>query len=207
MFGDTLDGLVDVLAIGAAVLLTGVAIKLMDDTIDRRMDALAGVQTWAGRLGDGAMPYGMAALATALLIDAPLSGTLFLAAYSLGMAHDRGRTLPSGLSGWQESALALVAGAILGGPVRMAAALAVVVLVQCGDDLLDADGDRLRGHRSFVAMLGRMETALLGLSALIVATALEPLVTTAVISCTAAVEWASSRESHAAGRETIRRTR
>lgn len=189
MFGGTLDGAFSAVATLAAVFSVGLAIKLMDDFIDRRMDGVAGVTTWAGRLGDGSLPYCMAALTVALLIDAPVAGTLFLAAYAVGMTHDLTRRLPLGLLGWQESAVALVVGTLLGGPLPMLAALAAVVFVQCADDLVDAEGDRRRGHRSLVVMLGPVETALLGLAALIVACSLTPLVTTAVVIGTAGVEW------------------
>lgn len=202
MFGGTLEGIFSVAATAAAVLFTGAAIKLMDDFVDRRMDAWAGVTTWAGQLGDGALPYSMAALAIALLIDARSAGTLFLAAYSLGMAHELRRTLPSGLLGWHESVIALSVGALLGGPLPMAAALAAMVFVQCIDDLDDAETDRLRGQRSFVVAFGRWETIMLAAAALIVASALAPLLTTAVVVCTAIVEWLTGRMSSAVGAET-----
>lgn len=199
MFGGIFDG--DVGALSAAqaattvvaVLAAGMAIKLMDDFIDRRMDALAGVRTWAARLGDGTLPYALAALGVGMLVDASVAGPLFLSAYAVGMSHDLRRRQPSGLLGWHESALAVGVGALLAGLIPTAAALAAITFVQCVDDVADAHTDRLRGHRSFVRSLGAVETLLLGLAALIVACALAPLLATAVVAATAAVEWVAGR--------------
>lgn len=208
MFGGTLEGPpgagfgspAAAVAAVAAVFAAGVAIKLMDDFVDRHVDALGGTVTWAGRMGDGALPYAMAALAVSMLLDASVGGTLFLAAYALGMAHDGRRRLPSGLLGWHESLAAAAAGALLAGPWRMAASLAALTFVQCVDDLIDAGADARRGRRSLVAALGTIETCLLGLAALVVAEALAPIVTTAVVVCSACVVGLTSRLAPAAGR-------
>lgn len=180
-------------AAAACVLAAGWAIKWMDDWVDRDLDGY-GAKTWAGRLGGGLLPYAMAALCVALLLDAPLAGSLFFSAYSLGMLHDWRRPLPSGLRGWQEAALAVGAGALLAGPGRMAAALAVMTFVQCADDLADVNEDRAVGRRSLATAMGVVETGLLGAAALVAAAALAPRATTMVIWATAIVLSAKPRE-------------
>src|SRR5690606_29875589 len=87
----------------AAVAAAGVAIKLMDDYLDQELDALLGRRTLAAAVGPGAVAYAMAALALAMLLDGPAAGSLFLAAYAVGMAHDPAGRLPTGLAGWQEA--------------------------------------------------------------------------------------------------------
>ncbi len=146
MFGGTFDPDLSMPALFACVCAVGIAVKLMDDFIDRRLDAVGGVTTWASVVGDGVLPYAMFTLAVAMLISGRLAGTLFLAAYTLGMAHDLRRKLPSGLEGWHESVLALSLGALLGGVGRMVASLAVLTFVQCVDDVVDDDADRVAGQ-------------------------------------------------------------
>lgn len=199
MFGGIFDGGTSSLSVGGvvsmlvAVLGSGIAIKLMDDFIDRRIDALAGVSTWAARIGDGAVAYALVALTIGMLVDASVAGPLFLSAYAVGMAHELGRRLPTGLLGWHESVIAVGLAALLGGVIATGAALAVVTFVQCMDDVLDARTDRLRGSRSLVRTLGVVETLLLGLAAFIVASALAPLLTAAVVVVTATLERLAAR--------------
>lgn len=197
MFGGTFDPDLSMPALFACVCAVGIAVKLMDDFIDRRLDAVGGVTTWASVVGDGVLPYAMFTLAVAMLISGRLAGTLFLAAYALGMAHDLRRKLPSGLEGWHESVLALSLGALLGGVGRMVASLAVLTFVQCVDDVVDDDADRVRGSRSLVALIGRTETMLLAVVALVVAASLAPRMTTAALVATAVVlhaaDWLAMR--------------
>lgn len=181
------DTVVPAAAAFACVLAVGFAVKWMDDFMDRALDAQGGAQTWAGRLGDGIMPYAMAALCVALLLDAKVAGTLFLSAYALGMAHDGTRRLPSGLRAWQEGLLAVAAGALLAGAGRMAASLAIITFTQCFDDLADEDEDRRRGRRSLVSALGGVEAGLLGTAGLLAAAALDPLTTVYVLWGTAVI--------------------
>ncbi|MBO8140980.1 MAG: hypothetical protein H0Z37_02210 [Firmicutes bacterium] len=197
MFAATFDGWSGVARMLAAVLFTGLAVKLMDDCLDRDTDELAGRITLAARTGDGAMAYALAALAAAALADGVRAGTLFLAAYAVGMSHDWRRRLPSGLCGWHESALAVAAGSVLAGPWAMLAALAAIFAVQCIDDLADAAEDRLRGARSLVFRLGAVETAGLGVAALLLGLAIEPLFVTSVVAAAPVIggvmEWSARR--------------
>ena len=100
----------------AALLCVAFAVKMMDDFMDLRHDVELGVPSIAARLGEATLPYAMLLLALAALFDGKASLPLFAASYAVGMAFDLSRPLPSGLYGWQEAALALVAGAILAGP-------------------------------------------------------------------------------------------
>lgn len=203
MSGVTFEDWTGLVRLAAAVAAAGVAIKLMDDWLDRELDALTGRVTLAAMVGDGTIAYALAALAVGMLLHAPAAGTLFLAAYALGMAHDATRRLPTGLAAWQESLLAVVAGVILAGPAVMVAALAAMSAVQCADDLLDAAEDRRRGARSWVHRLGRVETALILVIALLVGFVLAPVLTGAVIAAAIAVDrtiaWAAGRLSPVAG--------
>jgi len=179
-----------------AVLAAGAAIKLMDDYLDRDMDALAGRRTLAARLGAGTVAYALAALALGMLLEPKTAGSLFLAAYGLGMGHEPGRRLPSGLTAWQESIGAVAAGTVLAGPAPMAASLLAMVVVQCADDLIDLAGDRRRGHRSWAVRLGTVETGLLGLAALLTGLVLAPLLMIVVIAAAALTDALFHRMAH-----------
>lgn len=150
-----------------AALLAGVAVKLMDAALDAPDDGIAP--------GGAAAAYALAALAIAELLDARTAGSLFLAAYAIGMAFDGRRTLPSGLSARQEAALALLGGALLAGPARMGAAFAAMVAIQALDDLADESDDRRCGRPNLALRWGRGETRLVALIALLTACRLDPV--------------------------------
>lgn len=126
--------------LAASVALTAAAVKLMDDTLDRERDAAAGRPNWAARLGVAAPVYALAFLAAAALLHAPAAGTLFLAAYALGMlrgGEGAAAIQPSRLPAWQESLLAVALGAAVAGPREMFGAVCVMLALQAADDLRD----------------------------------------------------------------------
>lgn len=88
------------------LLLTGLAIRLVDDALDREEDEEAGVANLAGRLGGAAAAYAAASLALAALLLPRHGPALFLAAYALGMAGSLTERLPTRLPGWVETAAA-----------------------------------------------------------------------------------------------------
>lgn len=177
-----------VLRLVGSVVFAGVAIKLMDDYLDRDMDVLAGRRTVAAGIGAGTIAYALAALTVGMLLDPRTAGPLFLASYALGMGHEPGRRLPSGLAAWQESFLAVLAGCPLAGTRRMVGALLAMVVVQCVDDLMDLAGDRRRGHRSWAVRLGEVETGLLAAAALLTGLALTPVLLVVVVAAAILIE-------------------
>ncbi|HEY8417054.1 MAG TPA: hypothetical protein VIK93_03340 [Limnochordales bacterium] len=203
MSGVTFEDWTGVVQLAAAVVAAGVAIKLMDDWLDRELDALTGRVTLAAALGNGVIAYALAALAIGMLLQPPVAGTLFLAAYALGMAHDATRRLPTGLAAWQELLLAVGAGMLLAGPYVMVASMVAMIFVQCADDLLDWAEDRRRGLRSWAERLGRVETALVAGIALLVGFVLAPVLMGAVIVAAVLVDrtmhWAALRLLPTAG--------
>lgn len=193
MFGGTFDAGLPPLSTFVAVVAVGGTIKLMDDFTDRSLDAAAGKETWAARVGDGTLPYTLVCMAVAVYARPDVAFTLFLAAYALGMGSETKRRLPSGLTGVQEGVAALVLGGIVGGWQRMLASTLHIVFVQCVDDLRDGVEDTRTGHRSFVTSFGATPTALLGLGVLIIATTLSPFVTACIPLAAALVEAAARR--------------
>ncbi|GAB6875681.1 hypothetical protein [Thermaerobacter litoralis] len=174
----------------AAVLLTGAAVKLMDDVLDREEDAWAGRPNLAARLGPGATAYALAALALAAALSLRDAVLLFWASYAWGMAHDGRLRLPSGLQAWQETTLTVALAVTAAGLGDTLAALALVGSVQLLDDWVDLRRERASAQhrptaapeeraagpaRNWAARLGPEEALLAGLGLALVAAAWDPL--------------------------------
>lgn len=91
------------LAAVAGLVLTGLAVRLVDDALDQEEDAAAQVPNLAAALGPGSVAYAGASLALAALLLPQHGPALFLAAYAWGMAGALTERLPSRLPGWLES--------------------------------------------------------------------------------------------------------
>ncbi|HEY8395107.1 MAG TPA: hypothetical protein VIK92_09950 [Thermaerobacter sp.] len=164
----------------AAVALVAIAVKLLDDVLDREEDRAVGRPNWAARLGPGAAAYAMAALAAAATLSARDAGSLFWAGYAWGMAHDDAARLPLGLTARQESALAVVVSLATAGVADTLGALALVGSIQLLDDWLDLRGDQEAAGfgtipRNWAGRLGRVEAFLLGCGLGLAAIARDPL--------------------------------
>lgn len=176
--GSEAAGTLGVMRTVAAVAVTALAVKLMDDGLDRERDALGGFPNWAAALGRGAPAYALAALAVGCGLDAGRAVPLFLAAYAVGMGRDADRQ-PSGLPGWVEGAVALGLAAALFGVVLAAASAAATIAVQWTDGWLDWRGDA--GFRPVARWRGPLLA--LAAAAWAVAAALDPLQAVAVAGC------------------------
>lgn len=173
MSGATFDG-VPLLRETAAVALTALAVRWMDDVVD-------GHGPPEGEAGaDGADPvvaravYSLLALALAAALDPKRAVTLFLCSYGVGMAGDGGTRLPLGLSARAESVLVLAAAVGAGGWALTAAALGTVLAVQVADDLDDLDDDARTGAANLARRFGAVEAAGMGLVGLLAACWIEP---------------------------------
>lgn len=151
------------------VLLTGVAIKLLDDLLDDEPGY--GDLTPTGRA-----VYALAALALALALDAKLGFCLFAAAYGLGMLSEPQLRLSTGLPAWLEITIAFGLAALLATPALALQALLSLGAVQLLDDLIDYGADASLPGRNWARRLGRGEAALVGLIALVLATIPGPAV-------------------------------
>lgn len=175
--------------LAAAVLLTGVAVKLMDDFLDLRYDIFEGADTLAVRLGEGSIAYALISFALAAMADAQAAVALMVGAYAVGMAGDFDRQLPSGLYGLQESFILLVVAALLL-PWRVVLwAASAMLCVQLLDDLEDLASDRLSGNPNLARRIGVVEAHMLALAALFAAALAHPAGTVAVFVAVPLVSW------------------
>ena len=161
-----------------ATAAVAIAVKLMDDGLDRERDLAAGFPNWAAPLGRGAPAYALLALAVGCALSPARAVPLFLAAYAVGMGRS-GERQPSGLPGWAEGVAALAISVALFGIIRAAAAAAAILAVQWTDGLLDWRADA--GFRP-VPMPAPLLAAL-ALAAWGAAFALDPLQAGAVAAC------------------------
>ena len=165
-----------------AALLTGVAVKVLDDFLDAAPEDRA---AWA-------FPYGAAALAVAGALAPEVAAVLFLASYAVGMFGFPGRRMPSGLPAWVESCLAVGLGALLAGWGLTVVALAGVTALQCWDDVMDCREDRLVGQANLAARFGRVEIGTAG-AALAVAALLGDVTLGGSVIASAGLIWAAER--------------
>ncbi|GAX91777.1 hypothetical protein [Effusibacillus lacus] len=159
MFGDWYNWSVELFGI----VLTGIAIKTMDDLLDVEYDQCVGRFTIAGKLGKAVMPYALLILGIGVFVAEEIALALFLASYSIGMGHDLFERMPTRLPGWAESLIALVVGMLLTGPLPMVWGVLIMAGVQFLDDLVDIYKDSQSGQRNSAVQLGVVETTLLTL--------------------------------------------
>ena len=131
-----------------ALFLTGLAIRLLDDALDQAEDREAGVPNLAGRLGGGAVAYGLAALALGALILPGVAPAALLAAYAVGMAGSLAERLPTRVPAWVETAGVTVLLFLLTPPLVAVWALTLMGALQAADRYLEG---RLPGRSSGAA--------------------------------------------------------
>lgn len=150
-----------------AVVLCAIAVKLVDDFLDKDQDHRAASPNLATRLGNGTVIYAMLIFTLAASLNAPVAIPLFLASYGIGMFTDWKQPFPSGLSGLQESLLVFVLGILFYGWQRMLFSIFFICAVQLFDDYMDVYRDELVGYRNIAYRIGNVECFLLGLIALL----------------------------------------
>ncbi|HET7559006.1 MAG TPA: hypothetical protein VFK80_03515, partial [Limnochordia bacterium] len=163
------------LAALAALVLSGLAVRLMDDALDVPYDTALGRTTLGGRLGRSAAAYALAALAAACALDVRLAVAAFAAAYAIGMGREPKTPLPSGLPAWAESLCAFVVAMLSAGVAGAAGLLFAMGAIQIGDDLLDAHREAPLPAANLAHRLGRPGAALLGLGLLALALWIAPV--------------------------------
>ena len=169
----------------------GGVIRLMDDFLDLRYDIFEGAETLATRLGEGTLPYALLGFALAAMLDAPTAAALMAGAYAVGMAGDFDRQLPSGLTGYQEGAAALLAAFLLLPLGTVLWAFFAMFAVQVFDDLDDLAGDQRTGNPNIARRMGVVEARMAALCALVAAGLIQPLETAAVFIAVPVVCWSS----------------
>ncbi|MCK9221515.1 MAG: hypothetical protein M0Q40_02650 [Limnochordia bacterium] len=142
--------------VGAAVVATGVSVKMMDDYLDKDLDLHGNIYHV---LKEGLLPYALVALALGSLGAPSIAVSLFLSAYCLGMAFSPLDRLPTDLVGYQEFLVLMLVQFLLLPWVRVLNSLAVIACVQILDDLIDQDIDQ---GDNLVQRLGFGEAMIIG---------------------------------------------
>ncbi|MDU4959694.1 MAG: hypothetical protein E6X17_03390 [Sporomusaceae bacterium] len=144
----------DSLRIAGAAVLCSAAVKLLDDYLDRELDAVSGQPNWINRLGEGSVAYSLPLLAGGVAMETAVALSLFLAAWAVGMYRDLAVCYPSRLRGWQEALLAIAAGVAFAGWRLMLCALLLAASIQAADDIVDRYGDQAAGRRNLAHRFG-----------------------------------------------------
>jgi hypothetical protein len=176
----------------------GLAVKIMDDWIDRS-NGRGGDEPphgeracdFASRLGTAALPYALVCLACGVAFDPPTALALFFGSYAVGMALGTADRYPSGLSGAQES-LAVLAASVMACGLRLTLTAGLCILcVQALDDVIDYHVSGL-ATAPLVRRFGLWETALAAAGFLLVAAGLDAPRTLGVMLA-AALVWKVER--------------
>lgn len=141
-----------------SVIFAGIAIKLLDDYLDQESPEDSYLISLFDRSG---YAYGLVFLLIAAGADLHLTFSLFAASYSVGMftsSHDK---LPTGLSSWVESIVAVIFAILVSGWQMALWAIVTIVTVQLLDDLVDYKHDSFMGHTSIARSLGIERTIVL----------------------------------------------
>ena len=152
-----------------AVICTSAAVKLVDDFLDMQHDNAVGFFNWAEVLGRGTLIYAMLFLVIGAALYTPLSLTLFLSSYIVGMFNDLNKLFPSRLSGLGESLLVGITGLIIFGLHLMMFSLCFVIFIQLLDDCIDLKIDNLAGKRNLAYRVGPSICLLLAIAFLLLA--------------------------------------
>lgn len=182
-----------------AALGTGLAVKLMDDTLDSALDRMRGLRNLADRLGRAAMPYALLALALGLVFDSRLGFALFLAAYAVGMTARPYERLPSGLRAWHEMVVAGLLLVLFAGWRLGVQALLLLIAIQLWDDIWDRGEGLPPGPWAWVSRASRPASTLLCAGCALAAVALGYAVAFAVLLAAACV-WLIGRKRRWRGR-------
>lgn len=173
--------LIEITVLALALTLTGASIKLMDDTMDAELDRERNQPNWSASLGPAAVPYALFLLVVGTALAPRESAAIFLATYGVGMAGEFRRRMPTGLKGYEESLVALLAGVVLLGPRLMLWAASLMLSAQLADDLLDLKEDRDAGFSNLAAALGSWESGLAAAGLWLVSLLLEPVKTVVAV--------------------------
>lgn len=147
---------------GFSILLTGIVIKILDDSLDREIDEISGRSINPLITGKGTMPYTLLILSLACVLDVETSAGLFMAGYALGMSWNLTAIMPSGVRGYQESIGIIILGCLVFGLSSFLSSVFIVATLQLLDDDIDYFQDLpLNTNWSFI--LGRAESRLLAL--------------------------------------------
>ncbi len=165
----------------AASLLCGIAVKLMDDSLDLEIDRACRRPNLSEFLGGSVTAYALACLALAAAFDTRLALGLFFSAYSLGMGLPGWKRLPSGLPGAVESLAGIALGAWAAGPRVMGLGLMSLAAIQILDDLADRESDQIVYPKPWINFLGSAGCLLLAAALVLFSMALGPLETGAVL--------------------------
>jgi 4-hydroxybenzoate polyprenyltransferase len=139
-----------------SVVLCSLAIKLLDDYLDRELDTASGEYNWINCLGEGAVAYSLPFLAISSALHPEIGVSLFLASWTVGMYRDLNVIYPSSLRGWQESLIVMAVGFCFAGWRTMICSLLLAGAVQLADDVIDRYTDQATGIRNLAHRWGAM---------------------------------------------------
>lgn len=157
-----------------STILCSLTIKLLDDYLDREIDAIDNSINLINQFGEATIVYALPLFGFSLLLAPPIALALFSSAWIVGMFRTMKTLFPSGLRGWQESLLIGGFGVWLTGWSIMIFSLVLTFSVQLIDDLLDQQTDKLVGIYNLALQWGNIVCFITCSICLVIAYLLEP---------------------------------
>lgn len=147
----------EIIRLCMALLLSGAAVKLMDDALDIEYDLCGGKRTLAARLGRASLPYSLAVFGIAMAVQPVVSLSVFLASYAVGMFARPTERLPSTVPAYVEMAIAIVILVMIVGWRHTLWGFATMCVIDWLDDVMDRNRDRDAGQFNVAVRFGTVE--------------------------------------------------
>ena len=124
-----------------ASFFTGLAIKIIDDLLDKELDISQGKITWCQKAGQGCFVYATLSLGLAASLNTALSITLFSSAYLIGMIREPRAKQTLNIPAWLEILAVSIICIYVFGWLELFASLTIIGSIDLLDDLLDDFND------------------------------------------------------------------
>lgn len=157
------------------LVATGLAIKLMDDFLDRQLDNMKDIWNSYVLLENSILPYSLLLLTIGLILNTRESSSLFMASYIIGMGYVYKSVLPSKLKIWQESLIVLIIGLYLLGFKEITSSILLIIFIQILDDFLDYNIDYKYKGNNLVYRFGVINTLFIEIFLLIISILFYPV--------------------------------
>jgi len=128
----------------SAALLTGFAVKIMDDYLDESIDRASRQPNLVTMFGKGVTVYGFCLLLAASVIHMPTALSIFAGAYIVGMGFSSTSTYLSGLTARAESLAMLLFSLYYAGMAYTGASLCLMQALQLWDSWVDGQKQKSR---------------------------------------------------------------
>ncbi|MFW6281697.1 MAG: hypothetical protein ACOC1O_02730 [bacterium] len=143
------------------ILIMGIVIKIMDDSLDRDLDKMTGQWNITSILNRSITPYCILMVIISLYFNFEECISIYMTSYILGMINDCREKLPSKLFAWQECIIIFFLSISITSFINMISTIFIIILIQIIDDYIDLKKDTYPQTNNIIIKLGCVNTILL----------------------------------------------